>query len=151
LCKLITIEVQTIFNPTEEIEILKKLFNRIYRFSEIDISEPDQNGVRTLKANGTGPKTLYFLFQQVRKQRIVEAVRKTVLNRMNPGNNTCTFLLNKQAMSQGYISVCHQSAESPMGPIYVTISAEDIEFVMEYLFPHTEDGKVFEADYSPKK
>ena len=145
---MIKLHLQTKLNPTEEREKIAGLFNLFYEFPTFSISDPDEEQVCTFEAEAEGPDTLNYLFNQIRRQRTVEAVRKQVLRRMDLNHQSVSFMVHKQALMNSKIVLCTQSTESPLGPIYVTITADNIERTINYLFPPTEDGKVLEADYS---
>ena len=145
---MIKLQLQTDLHPTEDRAIIADLFNKFYTFSQIDLSEPNDRGVSVLSAQAEGPTALDFLFQQVRQQRTVEAVRRHVIHRMDLNHNSSTFFLHKQALAVNRIVLCHSADESPLGPIIVTISANDIQALIDYLFPPTKEGKVLEAEFS---
>ena len=96
-----------------------------------------------------GIESLVFLFRQTRRQRVVEAVRRYAIERMDLNHNQCDLLLHKQALFQKRIAVCGDPTESPLDHVQVTIISDNIERVIEYLFPHTELGKVLEVNYIP--
>ena len=59
-------------------------------------------------------------------------VYQRILQRNNDGNSTW-FYLNKQAAFVDTVAVCSESDESPLGPIKVTIEANDIENIIQTL------------------
>ncbi|MHA1646867.1 MAG: RNA-binding domain-containing protein [Promethearchaeota archaeon] len=154
---MITLKIRTIIYPSEDLKQIKRIFEYFYPFSlsteseEIKISEPNDIHKSIASATINGLHALDFLFTQVRKQRIVEAVRKFVLERMDLNNNICKFLLHKQTLTKGSIVLCSEPEESPLGPVEIEISAENIEYVLNYLFPETEHGKVLEVSYIPEE
>ena len=146
---MIKLEIKTKIYPTEENEAIFNIFHYFYPFEELFPSKPNSKGEKELYAEITGIKSLHFLFNRVRRQRIVEVARKHAVDRINTIDNTCAFMLNKQALTQGKISLCETAEESPLGPVDIKIGAKNIEMVINYLFPHTEKGKVLEVDYKP--
>ena len=114
------------------------------------ITKSEENGVQIRSMIMQGLEAVTFLFRQTRRQRVVEALRRYALERMDLNNNQCILLFHKQALFQKRIAVCGDPNESPLGPIQVTIDSHDIEPLIEYLFPHTEMGKVLEVDYIPE-
>ncbi len=61
-----------------------------------------------------------------------------VLRRMlliNRVDNSTWFLLNKQAAATGILVVVDDELESPLGPVRVTISCEEIDTLIDWLVP----------------
>ncbi len=146
---MITVNIKTQVFPTEDMNAIKKIFAYFSNFDKLTESTPDENGVIDVSASVEGLSGLTFLFQRSRRQRIVQAIRNHAFNLIDLYANTCSFMLNKQALTQGHLGICQTPSESPLGPVYIKITATNIERVMEYLFPPTEKGHVLEVDYSP--
>lgn len=146
---MIELELKTKVFPTEDEEILRRSFNKIFPFEKIELSPPDKDGTAELVASAQGLDSIKFLFTQVRRQKTVQAVRDHTHNKMDFERNHCKFDINKQALVQGFIVLCTAGIDSPMGPVSVKISAQRILPVMEWLFPPTEEGKVLEVAYKP--
>ena len=148
---MIKLEVSTVIKPSEDPEKVKSALRKIYDFKEFKEEGPDDEGTINISAEAYGIDALRYFFEQVRKQRIVQAIRNQMLSIMDINNNEVEFMINKQALTRGIFSFCSGSEESPLGPVYIRISAKDIEYVLNYLFPETEDGKVLEVDYLPRE
>lgn len=147
---VISLKIKMNLYPTEEKEILVKLFHFFYPFETITTSAPDSSGVSEMSAEIIGKDALNFIYKQVRKQRTVEALRHFVLPRIIFNTNSCKFLIHKQALSMGKVVLCKTKEESPLGPVYLEFRANKIEDVIEYLFPPTAKGRVIEANYNPE-
>ena len=139
---MIELHISTKLYPTEDRENIISLFNLFYDFSNVKINEENSEHVRIIEASAEGRKSLNFLFQQIRRQRTVEAVRKQVLRRMDLNHQKVTFYLHKQAAVVGQIHFCELAGESPLGPIIVTVSTEDPVWFVDWLTPHTENGQI---------
>ena len=100
-----------------------------------------------LRVTSEGRQALRKLFTRFREERNVEAARK-LLFRHRKGNSTRVFF-HKQGAFQGVLHFSKEYGESPLGPIMVEIIADDIERVLNWLVPRTEDGVVLEVDYQP--
>lgn len=146
---MILVNISTQVFPTEDLNVIKKIFNYFSNFEQLEETTPNEKGIFEVSASIEGLAGLTFLFRQSRKQRIVQAIRNHVENVMDLYANTCVFMLNKQALTQGFIGICQTPSESPLGPIHIKISATNIERVIDYLFPPTEKGRVLEVDYTP--
>lgn len=138
-------------HPTEDEEIIKNSFLKIYSFDSFRKETPNNRGVYEISASATGPQTLQHIFTQIRRQRTVETIHNYTQERLNPITNSCQFNINKQALTMGFIVLSTEPNDSPLGPVSVTIKATDIKPVMDYLFPQTQDGKVLEVNYRPNE
>ena len=69
--------------------------------------------------------------EAIRSRQSQKAFRR-ILERHNDGNSTW-FYLNKQAGFAGKVAVCAESDESPLGPIRVTITSNNLKGVIEWL------------------
>ena len=61
-----------------------------------------------------------------------------VLRRMledNRAGDSTWFLLNKQAATSGIAVVIEDEQESPLGPIRVTLSCEELDTLIDWLVP----------------
>ena len=61
-----------------------------------------------------------------------------VLRRMlldNRAGDSTWFFLNKQAATAGIATVVDAEEESPLGPIRVTISCEELDVLVDWLVP----------------
>jgi len=148
---MIEITVRSMVNPTENEEIIINAMKRIFAFENVEKSELNSRGQYTLVATGSGPNVLHFLFNQVRRQKTVQAFHNHLNDSMNEVRNEVTFMLNKQILTQGYLSLCTEPEESPLGPIFVTIKAKKIADVVNYVFPETEKGQVIESSTRPQE
>ena len=148
---MISIELKTLVHPTEDEEIIKKSFRKIYPFDNFVIGAPNNRGVYEISVNAVGSQTLQYLFSQIRRQRTVETIHNYTQERLNPITNSCQFNINKQALTMGFIVLSTEPNDSPLGPVSMTVFAKNIVSVMNYLFPNTQDGKVIEVDYRPNE
>ena len=76
-------------------------------------------------------EVLSTIYEQVRSRRVMGVFRKVLLNNMIA--NSTWFYLNKQAAYVGTVSVCEDESESPLGPIKVTMTSEELESVINWL------------------
>lgn len=85
--------------------------------------------------SGTAHSTEAFA-ESLRRQRIRAAARKVMRRSMSGG--TVSFNLNKQVATTGKVSFSEE--EHPLGDISVTISADDIEAVIDEIAPRPDDA-----------
>lgn len=76
-------------------------------------------------------QALVRLRDQLRDRRVRAAARRLALARM--GRGQFTLMLNRQAAYAGVIALCSTEAESPLGPIFVTVKAKDTDAVVAWL------------------
>ena len=77
------------------------------------------------------PEVLSIIYEQVRSRRVMSVFRKVLLNNMIA--NSTWFYLNKQAAYVGTVSICEDESESPLGPIKVTMTSNELESVINWL------------------
>jgi len=67
----------------------------------------------------------------LRSERIRDAARRALLRGV--GRRSIHFCLNKQVAFAGHVSFCEEVAESPLGPLRVTIECENPRLLIEWL------------------
>jgi hypothetical protein len=88
-----------------------------------------------LTAEASGQDSLVKLRSLLRTDRIRDAARKALFHSIR-GNTIC-FCLNKQVAFAGHISFSEETAESPLGPIRVTITSDNPRQLIEWLAEKT--------------
>ncbi|MHA1819654.1 MAG: RNA-binding domain-containing protein [Promethearchaeota archaeon] len=142
----IEVEAETILNPTEDLEKVKRVLHNLFDFDdEKDLEIIERNGEKYLRVSVNSVNALENLFEGFRRERIVQTARKYLLSRVN--GDSVRFALNKQALYAKRFHFSQEYNESPMGPVIVTITSDDLETVLNYLVPETEKGVVLEASY----
>jgi predicted RNA binding protein with dsRBD fold (UPF0201 family) len=81
--------------------------------------------------------SLSKLHQLLRQQAILDSTRSAMPKRKD--GETTQFMLNKQVAFVGRVSFT--DGESPLGPIVVTLKAPDIDRLIDYLAPRTQEGR----------
>lgn len=84
-----------------------------------------------IKVVTKSPEALGIIYEQVRSRQVMGVFRKVLLNNMIA--NSTWFYLNKQAAYAGTVSICEEEAESPLGPIKVTMTSNELESVINWL------------------
>lgn len=124
----ITIQIQTAVNRTES---KQKIIDAINHIVEVDdIKEED----RTIIVRSSTLKTLKKVYEHIRSKSIVTTLRKQLINNVNNDDST-KFYLNKQAATNGAISLVEDPEESPLGPIIFILKSKDIQRVIDWLAP----------------
>ena len=82
-----------------------------------------------------GIEPLSLLYEQVRSRSAMGVLRRMLVD--NRAGDSTWFLLNKQAATAGIAAVIDEEQESPLGPIRVTISCEELDPLIDWLVPET--------------
>lgn len=75
--------------------------------------------------------SLSTIYEQARSRAILGVLRRVL--EYNRIANSTWFYLNKQAAYAGIISVCEDESESPLGPIRITITSNQLELIINWL------------------
>lgn len=124
-----------------------RAMRNVVPFEESNFEEVERGGEQYLQAITRGRRALFKIFNQLRQQRTVEAARKMFFRHMR--GNLARVFFNKQAAYQGSLHFAMEHGESPLGPVMVQVVSDDIERLLNWLVPPTEDGHVKEVDYQP--
>jgi uncharacterized protein len=133
----ITIHVEVEVNPTEDVEKVKLAVNNVLGNASITIT-PSQKG-SLLCAEAKGQDSLIKLRNLMRNDRIRDASRRLLLKAMR--GNMISFYLNKQVAFAGHVSFSEETAESPLGPIKITIENDNPQQLIEWLAQKTVNEK----------
>jgi predicted RNA binding protein with dsRBD fold (UPF0201 family) len=128
-----TIHVETDVNPTESEEKIQKAIWNIFGDLNVEINLTQRGKVLSVDAKGLdGLSTLRSV---LRKDHIRDASRKALFRGLL--GTTLIFYLNKQVAFSGHVSFSEAEAESPLGPIKVTIKTYDPQQLIDWLAPRT--------------
>ncbi len=86
-----------------------------------------------LVAVAKSAEALGTIYEQVRSRQAMGVLKRALLYNMI--SNSTWFYLNKQAAYAGTIAICGEEAESPLGPIKVTISSSKLDRIISWLVP----------------
>ena len=94
-----------------------------------------------LMTKGDDAEGLNVLYNKIRDKQIVNAARIRLLE--NTSENSTWLYLNKQASFADTINICDDEAESPLGPIKITIYSKNIESIIDWLAPRKDKKQLF--------
>ena len=124
----IDLKVEAIVNPSEDtqkvIDAIANLFTRC---------SPEVSFRSRVVGRAVGSDSLAILYEQVRSRSAMGVLRRMLLD--NRVGDSTSFLLNKQAATSGIAAVREEEQESPLGPIRVTISCEELDALVDWLVP----------------
>jgi uncharacterized protein len=124
----IDLKVEATVNPSERtqkvIDAIASLFARC---------SPELSYRSKVVGRAVGSDSLARLYEQVRSRSAMGVLRRKLLD--NRAGDSTWFLLNKQAATSGIAAVIEDEQESPLGPIKVTISCEELDALIDWLVP----------------
>ena len=129
----IAVSVETEINLTESEEKVKMAVANLFGDVSTEIKPSHKGSI--LKAEAKGQEALVKLRNLLRSDRIRDAARKALFGGMR--GQTISFCLNKQVAFVGHVSFSEEVAESPLGPIRVTIECENPRQLIDWLAPRT--------------
>ena len=130
----VTVHVEVEVNPTENEANVKAAVSNV--FGNLKFTCQPAGKQDLLIADAKSQDSLVKLRNILRSDRIRDASRKALFRSIR--GETIQFCLNKQVASAGHISFCEETAESPLGPIRVTITAEDPRQLVEWIAEKTD-------------
>ncbi len=125
----ITIHIETQVNLTETEEKVKKTIENLFGNIETHV-EPIYKGARIFSESKT-LSTLSKFQNLLRRERIRAAARMMLI--AGTRDKTLTFCLNKQVAYAGHVSFAQEEAESPLGPIKVTVRTDNPRGLINWL------------------
>jgi predicted RNA binding protein with dsRBD fold (UPF0201 family) len=125
----VTVRVETEINPTEAEEKVQRAVANVFGNLSTEI-KPSYKG-SVLHAEANGQESLIKFRNLLRSDRIRDAARRALFQGMR--GMAIRFCLNKQVAFAGHVSFCEEIAESPLGPLKVTIESEDPRLLIDWL------------------
>ncbi|NYT19618.1 MAG: hypothetical protein GKC08_04940 [Methanosarcinales archaeon] len=145
---MIEVKISSVVNPTEDIERVKMAVMNMFPLIELETVTTDEGEFIKGTGNVETLKNVHDLF---RIERIIDTAR-TRLEAGSYRNPTKTrFLINKQVATIGKLNF--PAIEEPLGSIHVDITtdtAEEMEILIEWLTPPTEEGTPLFEPEMPK-
>ena len=124
----IDLKVEAIVNPSEHAQkVIDAIANIFTRCS------PELSFRSRVVGRAVGSDSFSILYEQVRSRSAMGVLRRMLLD--NRAGDSTWFLLNKQAATSGIAAIIEDQQESPLGPIRVTISCEELDKLIDWLVP----------------
>jgi len=127
----VRLRVEAEVKPTEAREKVEAAIKQIFPTLELSLIGS------SLVGESTRMESLDRLHELLRQQAIRDSARSVMLR--SSRGNVVRFMLNRQVAFVGRVSFT--GGESPLGPIVVTLEVPDIERLVDYLAPRTQEGK----------
>lgn len=129
----VVVQVETVVNFTESEEKVKTAVANVFGGLPL-VFNLGHNG-SILEAEMKGQDTLIRFRNLLRNDRIRDAARRALF--IGTRRDAIVFCLNKQVAFVGHISFSEEMAESPLGPIKVTITCDNPRELVDWLAPRT--------------
>ncbi|MCQ1536779.1 hypothetical protein FTO70_14080 [Methanosarcina sp. KYL-1] len=146
---MIHVEVSAPVYPTEDPEKVAVGISKLFSGIEIErkslgVAEPGKGPSPSFSLSGHGGLDLLLsLHELIRREAIIDSIRNKVFSKgLSCEGLSVRFFLNKQVAFVGVPSI--PAEEGSLGSIEVLIKAdspEELERLIEWLLPLTEDGK----------
>jgi predicted RNA binding protein with dsRBD fold (UPF0201 family) len=127
----IAVRVEAEINPTEDADKVAQAVANIFDTAAVEVKSSYKGSV--LYATVEGREALVKFRSLLSLDRIRAAARKVFFGGLR--GNTVMFCLNKQVAFVGHVSFSEEMAESPLGPIKVTIECSDPQQLIDWLAP----------------
>jgi predicted RNA binding protein with dsRBD fold (UPF0201 family) len=124
----IDLKVEATVNPSENIQKVIDAIENIFTKCSPELSFRSR-----VVGRAAGSDSLSILYEQIRSRSAMGVLRRMLLD--NRSGDSTWFLLNKQAATSGIAAIIEDEQESPLGPIRVTISSEELDTVIDWLVP----------------
>ena len=124
--------VETPLNPTEDPERVLRAIRNLLPNCTPTIARTDERHAK-FEGSVSGLEDLDNLKSLLRQEAIRDAARKLLFKSIS--GSSIVVHLNKQAAFAGKASFCERYDESPLGPITLTITAENPEQLIDWLAP----------------
>ena len=121
------VRLESSLSPSEDPKKVIAAMNNIVGECVYDLGEERWS----VRITSDDPRCLVKVHDQLRDRRVRAAARR-LLTTGREGRRT-TVMLNRQAAAAGVIVLCSSEAESPLGPIYLTIESEQLDAVIDWL------------------
>jgi hypothetical protein len=126
----VQLKVEAPVHPSEDPQ---KVIDAVTRI--IDRCSPEFRYGSRIVGTASGTEPLSVLYEQVRSRSAMGVLRRMLLD--NRTGNSSWFLLNKQAAAAGIAAVTENEQESPLGPIRVTVTCEELDSLVDWLVPES--------------
>ncbi len=125
----VVVRVEAEVNLTEDESKVKRAVANIFDTVSVEV-KPSYRG-SVLVAEAEGREALVKFRRLLRSDRIRDAARKVFFGGLR--GKVIRFCLNKQVAFAGHVSFCEEVAESPLGPLKVTLECEDPRLLIDWL------------------
>lgn len=129
----IAVRVEAEVKFTEDEGKVEKAVINIFNNVSTEVKPGFKGSMLVAEANGR--EALVEFRRLLSLDRIRDAARKVFFAGLK-GDTIC-FCLNKQAAFAGHVSFCEEVAESPLGPLRVTIECEEPRLLINWLTGRT--------------
>lgn len=124
----VDIEIQ-VFTPIFPSESVSKVIEAINLVMGMKIDLDHTNNF--LLGTTNKKEVLINTYDQIRNRSVISVFNRLLLSNLH--QNSTWFYINKQAATKGLIILVEKFLESPLGPIKISLTSENILEVIEFL------------------
>ena len=112
-------------NPSEDPKKVRDAITNLLGDIEIKVN------TNSVSSSSTDLESLQKIYESIHSHQSKNAYRRQLAKNLN--NDSSWFYLNKQAAFANIVALCSESEESPLGPIKVVLSSQNIEQIIDWL------------------
>ncbi|MBY9000374.1 MAG: hypothetical protein KGD64_05635 [Candidatus Heimdallarchaeota archaeon] len=132
-----TLSLDILFYSTESREKLEKCITNLLGYLPQLIEEEYKDHL-ILRGNEVKIESLQYLFDYIRKAKILDTVRRCVF--IDNEKQELVFNFHKQALYVNKIAIITRDTSSPLGNLRLKIKASDPLIILDWIAPETEEG-----------
>jgi predicted RNA binding protein with dsRBD fold (UPF0201 family) len=125
----VRLTVEAPLRPSEDPEKVVKAVGNIVG----DVNLAVTRGRDSVVVETEDHKGLHIIYEKIRSKQSLGVARRRLLE--NISEDSTWLYLNKQAAYVNTFNICEDEAESPLGPIKVTIQTKDPQKIIDWLAP----------------
>ena len=119
------IEMLSQINPSEDPSKIKKAIANIFPYSIIKKENYE------IIAKSKELRSFEKIYETIHTNHSQKTYSRSLENNLK--DDTTWFLLNKQAAFVEKIVICDEAEESPLGPIFVTLTSSNIDEIIDWI------------------
>jgi predicted RNA binding protein with dsRBD fold (UPF0201 family) len=125
----IVVRIEAEINFTENEGKVRKAVANIFDNVTMEVKSSSNGSILVGEANGQ--ESLFKFRRMLSLDRIRNAARKVFFEGLR--EKAIRFCLNKQVAFAGHVSFCEETAESPLGPLKITIECAETALLIDWL------------------
>jgi uncharacterized protein len=129
----VTVRVEVEIALTEDERKVEQAVTNIFETASVEVKPSHKGSMLCTKSEGLD--ALVEFRNLLRLDRIRAAARKVFFGGLR--ENAVHFCLNKQVAFAGHVSFCEKTAESPLGPLKVTLECGEPQLLINWLAPRS--------------
>jgi len=134
---MFSLQVRSELRPTEDLVRVLRSIQNLFDIEHYDVV--DSPPYKEVICESRRVESLIKFHRVLRQDRILDTARKVMLS--SRSGNMILLKLHKQSAYAGHVSFVTYDSESPLGPIKVIITSDNLESIIDWLAPRTSRGR----------